>query len=259
MDVGRYIFSPGRKLCGFLIEARSEHGVFRKILNVAAGHGARLKLAHFQSLKEEKRIIVFFDCTECDVEPQELMDEISGSRSVISIKPIESQIEGFLADTVSHPLQIAGARAIILRKPLYEGLIRGVRERFGSGGEAFLYHIGYEIGRKASAAHREVALKLGIADLERIFKQVGGCIFQCVGFGIPQIIKFQSRPLQITIRVYSLFECELGRGTGKPYSYLVRGMLTGVTTELFNTPTTVTETKCIAKGDPYCEFTIKPT
>ncbi len=42
---------------GFLIEAWSEWGVFRRRLGVSAGHNAKLELAYFQSLEGKKIII----------------------------------------------------------------------------------------------------------------------------------------------------------------------------------------------------------
>ena len=59
--------------------------------------------------------------------------------------------------------------------------------------------------------------------------------------------------------VYDSFECELFRGSDRPRSNLVRGMIAGWATELFKRKVSVKEVKCIAKDDPYCEFVIEAT
>ena len=66
-DIGRFTVLPGRKLCGFLVRAKIEPGVLRKILNILAKHKARLKyLAHYTSSDSEnvKSTLIFLDVTE---------------------------------------------------------------------------------------------------------------------------------------------------------------------------------------------------
>ncbi|MBO3808288.1 MAG: 4-vinyl reductase [Candidatus Brockarchaeota archaeon] len=59
------------------------------------------------------------------------------------------------------------------------------------------------------------------------------------------------------LRVYESCECEIGKGSEQPYSQIVRGMLAGFFSLLFGKEAKTTETRCIAKGDPYCEYTVK--
>ena len=72
------------------------------------------------------------------------------------------------------------------------------------------------------------------------------------------MVNASANPPEATIRIYDSFECELGLESGGPYSHLIRGMLAGVLTVIFNRRMRAEERKCIASGDPYCEFTIKP-
>jgi len=257
LEIGRFLFSPGRKFHGFLVEARAERGVFRRMLEVAAKHNARLRLAHFQSFKR-KTILVFFDCTECDVEPQELMKEISRSRNIISIKPIESKIEGFIIDTATKHLTISGVRSAAVSLPVFRGLIQGVHERLGSGGAVFLYYMGVEAGREASKLAREMALDLGILDSLRILRDITLPLYGSTGWGFPEVVEYHDKSLLMCMRIYDSLECEVGRGARQSYSHLARGFIAGCIEELFGVKVSVIEVKCIAKNDPYCEFTVKP-
>jgi predicted hydrocarbon binding protein len=260
-DIGRFMLLPGKKLCGFLVRAKGEPGALRKILDILAKHKARLKyLAYFMTLGSEdvKNALFFLDLTDCKVSPETLASEVRKSQFVMDVQMIKPKIESLIADSISNPLLMGGERAVIMRSSGYKGLTKGIRERFGSAGEAFLYYNGVEIGIEYGKSHRAVGQKLGITDPARIFEDITISTFNCVGYGLAQIVKLTAKPLYVLGRVYNSFECELGRGATKPYSRLIRGMIVGVLTTLFGTEMTVEETKCIAKGDPYCEFEAKP-
>jgi len=200
----------------------------------------------------------FVDLTDADVSAEELADEVRRIRGVKDVKVISPKIEGFIADDFSCILKMGSDRCIILRKQGYKGLITNIREKFGTGGEAFLYYIGFETGVEYGKSHRGMGLKLGIVDPIKIYRDISASLFNSVGFGRMEVVKISANPLEATIRVYDSFECELGVGTGKTYSHLIRGMHAGVLTALFSRKMKAEETKCIAKGDPYCEFKVKP-
>jgi len=259
-EIGRYIISPGRKLCGFLIEAKTGRGVFRRIMRLIEERKVDLKLVHYQSEspKGDKNIFVLIDYTECEISPEELAEEIRRSRDVVTVELIEPRIKGLIADTVSNPLTIGGIRAIITFFPAYRGLIRDVRERFGSGGAVFLYYAGFEIGKELARVARNMGRRLEVTDPLRIVRDIICSLYDAAGWGLTELIEFKSEPFYMHIRIYNSFECELGLGTGEPYSHLVRGVIAGCITEIFNIKVAVTEVKCLARGDPYCEFTVKP-
>lgn len=52
-------------------------------------------------------------------------------------------------------------------------------------------------------------------------------------------------------------KAEKGRETSEPCCNFLRGFLSGFLSELFEKSLTVTEEKCVGKGDEYCEFTFK--
>ncbi|MEM4576193.1 MAG: 4-vinyl reductase [Candidatus Nezhaarchaeales archaeon] len=151
---------------------------------------------------------------------------------------------------------LGGERAIIVRKPGYKGFIDDVRKQFKSAGEAFLYYEGYNAGIEYGKAHRKLAEKLGIRDPIQIIYKVLAPLFTSTGFGRLEVVRVNLNPPEVTIRIYNNFECEEGIGAGKPYSQWVRGSIAGIFTSILNIEVKAIETKCIAKGDPYCEFEI---
>jgi hypothetical protein len=55
---------------------------------------------------------------------------------------------GILFDNYFFPLVVGKRRAVIFRRRVYESLFKGVREKFGTAGEAMLYYQGYAIGQR---------------------------------------------------------------------------------------------------------------
>jgi predicted hydrocarbon binding protein len=51
------------------------------------------------------------------------------------------------------------------------------------------------------------------------------------------------------------FECE-GQQSDKPNSQFIRGHIAGLFSNMLNEDLDCRETKCMALGDPYCEFVI---
>lgn len=142
-----------------------------------------------------------------------------------------------------------------MRKTGYKGLFEGVRSKFGSAGDAFLYYLGCQSGIEYCKSHLEIAEKLGISDPEEIIKRVTIPIFSSVGFGRIDVSEMITTPtFKATVKVYECFECEVASRTEKPFSQFIRGIFAAYLTKLFNKKINVEETKCIAKGDPHCEL-----
>ncbi|MGC9095533.1 MAG: V4R domain-containing protein, partial [Candidatus Bathyarchaeia archaeon] len=69
--------------------------------------------------------------------------------------------------------------------------------------------------------------------------------------------KINEKAKTATVALQENFECDLARGQGKAYSQFYRGAIAGIFTQYFKTEMKAGEAKCIAKGDPYCQFEIK--
>ncbi len=256
LDVGRIIANKYRKIYGFIIVARNIPGSFYSILETFAKN--RLNIVYFSTseptLKEYGNFLLYVDFTDSKVKPETIVEELSKNVNVRSIRIIRPVIEGVMVDTLHFPLIINEERAIIFRKPIFEALINGLRERFGSIGEAFLYYIGYEIGRKAFKNHYQMSISKTPGELVRINE----VLFKAVGWGKLKILDYDSSKCFAIAVVEKSFECELAGRTNKPYSQFIRGALAGWFSELTGKSCGAEETKCIAKGDPYCEILIKP-
>ena len=77
------------------------------------------------------------------------------------------------------------------------------------------------------------------------------------GWAIVEIVELDDEKRNVTLRLFDNWECSMFKGSSEPRSHYIRGVLDGFFSSLFKVEMEAKETKCIAKGDPYCEFEIK--
>ncbi len=257
--IERFMFYQGRKLYGLVLRGYSRPGALEQTTDILARHGIDITYLSLGPVRSGERgsIILFLDFTEADVKPEELAEELEALEFIEEAEVIKPRFEGLIADESSFPIMLGSHRALILSKPALRGFLIKFREHLGSGGEAMLYHIGREVGAERGRHIDREAEKMGIKRLRDKFI-MGEILFKSLGYGIPQITEFSDDPPYLKMRVYHCIECELGHNVGRPFSHYVRGVIAGFASEIFNREMLAKETRCIAMGDPYCEFEAKP-
>lgn len=261
-DVGRFLVAPGRRFHCLFLKTEFVPGALKELASLAAKYGVRVSYAAYsmpRGYEEPVKAVVFIDITDATAPIEQLLDEARRIEFVKEIKETKPEIEGFALDSFSFPLVIEGNRVVIFREQGIRGMIEGLRKRLGSAAEAIQYFLGFEAGLEFGENHRRIGKKLGIEKPSEIYSKISVPLFMMVGFGIKKVLKISENPPYALLRVYGCFECECAsKKSDKPYSHLVRGMTAGVLTRLFEVEMTVKETKCIAMGDPYCEFEAYP-
>jgi|Deesub1362B_J571_1020462.scaffolds.fasta_scaffold00004_355 predicted hydrocarbon binding protein len=256
-DIGRFIVSSGRKIYGFLIKATFKHDNLLEIVSLLTKHNVKILFLSFSRPTIPAEVVTslsFCDFTEADISVDELKKEIKLINSVEQIEIIYPETNGFIADTASFPLKIGENRAIIIRDIGYKGLLTDIRTKFGSAAEAFLYYLGFEAGLEYGKDHKRIAEEVGLKEAEEIHDNISMPLFISVGYGRMEKIEFKKDKPYVLLRVYDNFECELGKGSNTVFSHFVRGMIAGVLSELLGINIYTKEIRCIAMGDPYCEF-----
>ncbi|MCQ5337466.1 MAG: 4-vinyl reductase [Candidatus Methanomethylicia archaeon] len=252
-DIGRYVIAPNRELLGLLIK-KKDNIVELCSLFTSITSKYNIKVVNIiitYDKDNELKLLVFLDVTESTIPIERIILEIEKEFNVLEV--IKSK--GILIDTTSFPLMADNSRIILFRDAAYIQMFKGIRERFGSAGEAVLYYIGFESGKGFAKIHKEIAEKIGLINPLRIYEEISRKFFQWAGFGIIEIIKLQ--PNYSEIIIHDCFECEIAKNQlDRPYSNFVRGILAGIFTELFGTEFKCKEENCIAKGDKACKFII---
>ena len=151
----------------------------------------------------------------------------------------------FIEDLASHT-----RRKIIIDGSMLADMVSDIRRLLGSVGDMLLYYQGFSVGKyiyqnlRGSHTHD---YNVAINHLVNTFRQYG--------WGIVNVdSKSNPRASSLIVRIYENVECLLAPKRSKPNSQLARGVLAGFFSSLFNTKVYVEEKKCIAMGDPYCEF-----
>jgi len=256
LNLARYLICPGRRLIGALIKISTSSKAICSIFARAAQNNVAVLHLSMTPLErtEEATALVFFDMTEAKIAPEEFLEELKVEVEVLEV--IGSPVEGFIADTATHPLVAGPTRAIIMREAGYRELLLSIREFFGKGAEAFLYHVGFRFGLGLGKLHRDAAEKIGLRDPVKIYRHISTAMFQWAGFGRIEVKELDEDGGEII--VHDSFECELVKGIGViPYSQFVRGSIAGTLSELFNRGFHVLEKECIAKGDRFCRYVIR--
>jgi len=257
-EIGRFVFVPGRDIYPIYIRLKPETldrpGILAKIFEVLTSREISVIHAKISRPSPGKSIkfLVFVDLTGKIDQLDKIINEAKQLDFVEYVAYEEPVFKGFAAFSRLFPLTMFGERSIVLRRFFYEAMIKHLRRKLGTGLEAILYHIGFEAGKRVYDAH----VRMAGENAFRLIKS-GEVMFTQMGFGRIKATDVYLGEARMRVIVYDSFECELFRGEGKPMSNLIRGIIAGWVSRLFKREVSVKEVKCIAKGDPYCEFVVE--
>ena len=159
---------------------------------------------------------------------------------------------GMLTATPFDVLKVSGMRGMVWVKPMFKAFIRTFQEMVGTGGSAIIYNMGYIIGKEAFHEHMKIA-----GSDKREALEVSRNFFKASGLGSVEFRHIDVKKGKAIVRVYNSFECELFPNIGRPASQFIRGIVAGWISALLEKEVETRETKCLAKGDPFCEYVIR--
>lgn len=257
LNLGRIVvLDAGQRWYGVVVETIIEEGVLRRLAEIAENAGIIIRFIQFSNVEPHDSLakaIAFLDFSNTSVTPREALRLVRKQPFVRSARMIAPDPHGILFDNHFFPLVVGKRRAVIFRRRVYESLFKGVREKFGTAGEAMLYYQGYAIGQRTCQAYRE---DTSIEEPETLVG-LGKAYFKTMGWGIMDVANLNVEKGEAQVRIYESFECETGKDNETPYGHFIRGILAGFFSSIFQREAKAVETKCIAKGDPYCEYVIK--
>jgi predicted hydrocarbon binding protein len=257
LNIGRFMVLPKRKVYCLVMKGPLIQDIPRKMIELAE-KDKMIILSGIFSLDDSNpgiaNILAFIDFTNSSVKPKEAVKRLKKIGLFKHIQLFAPTSSGFVCDNFFFPLKVGNDRVIVFRKPLYEALFSGIREEFGSAGEVFLYYMGLKGGSTLSEDYKRI---LGSTNPRTMIELASAQAFN-MGWGVFKIQELNLRKKIVRLHIYDNFECTPGKGAGKPYSHFLRGISAGLYLNLFKTTGTVEETKCIAQGDPFCEFVVKP-
>jgi predicted hydrocarbon binding protein len=166
-----------------------------------------------------------------------------------SAKKLNSLLEQAECDMEKGEMRIAGTDWILMSGATFRDLIGGTERILGSANVALWYEAGKHAGSEFSG--NLVRLGMEFEELPAALEE----FFTKGGWGKIQVdVDFMKKEALVTIR-----NSVAARGIEAKESvcHSIRGFIAGVCDVIFHGLTVCLETKCIAKGDPYCEFLVK--
>jgi predicted hydrocarbon binding protein len=140
----------------------------------------------------------------------------------------------------------------MIRTAFFKEMEKTVKKVFSTGADTFLYELGYDHGLP-TWENLFRTFKVGDSkDLDYALQ-----IYNAVGWCRPRVLSYDKSRGTARIRLDDNFECEAQRW-GKPASQFVRGHFAGAISALDGRKHMCLETRCVAKGDEFCEFELTP-
>jgi predicted hydrocarbon binding protein len=151
---------------------------------------------------------------------------------------------------------LLGLRVMIIDTEFYKGLRSKLYSKFDSGASIILYEMGVGYGEIMAKNIQE----MGAGKLEVYRKFIKKGKLQGYGeFGVPlleSLITGMKREAKVYVNS-SFFSHAAGQ-TGKTECWIIAGMIAGAAKIIYGREMVCVEEKCGSKGDPRCEFHLKP-
>jgi predicted hydrocarbon binding protein len=252
-------FKPKGKLAEFSIQMKNTVGIIAVLSLAISKHNVRI-LSGIQdapSLAESGTWAFFADFTEADIEPEALATELRSLPSVIKVR-CQSNIDGFITDTMHFPVLLGTERAIMVRSAILGSIIGRIKSMFGSessSAQVILYQVGEAAGQRVFDSVEAVV------GFDFIRKNVARAtsLFTALGWGILNLKAVDLDAKTAHIHIQDGFESADSRNMAiTPQCHFVRGLMAGWFSRLFASKIDVIETQCVAKGNPACVFQVQP-
>ena len=184
-----------------------------------------------------------------DLTLEEVKSKLRPSPLVPRIE-VEPAHNGLLVESRHFPIvNSGGERLLILRSDLFLPMVAEVRKTFGTGGTVILYNMGYAYGK---ATVQKLISSMGRDYLQDNFRELGD-IYTALGWCRPLAAELGPESTGVRVRVEGSFECE-GQRSPSQGSHFLRGHMTALVDGIWGKSFAGLETKCVARGDDYCEF-----
>ena len=231
----------------FLELTLKNYGVLAKIVTIFKKNNAKVLFNII--LKENSKIRSFYVLL-LGGGFESIVEEVKMINEVLSVNYGVKSIENYFISpfTIMINISFMDEKAVIFSSKSFVRSFRALRKRWGLASLVFLYHLGYNYGATLARKFLENGLggeKALVLSLE-FLKQTGM-------FKDYDLIMFNSKRGNMVLHIYGSIECSdlSGRETS---SHFLRGIIGGMISEIVGKEVTVYETKCIARGDRFCEF-----
>lgn len=249
--VGR--IESGKRLAQVVVTMKDEVGAVASVNALIASLGVDIRQSTSYSLAEDSLAIynAFVVFNNPRVSLIQLVERLEESSFVVKVQAHEGR-EGVIVDGISFPVNWQGRRTVILSQPATTRMFEAIRFNLGSGGEVVLYQQGSSYGKELAEFF---VSRLGNDYLKRNFDYTLG-VLAATGWGVPELVGSKDGFPNVTVSLLSCLECD-GVKAARPACSFMRGFLSGVSSAIAGHMVHCEESRCIARGDPSCEFQLR--
>ena len=247
----RVEFFPDRRLKGILVrDVENTSESLGKVTREIRVFADTVIMRPSSPTKKVTDVLYYIECKEegCEEIIASRIEKLGIAKEVIILDLPDERF----AFSVFFPILTLGERSVVFRETLCRGLINGLRKEMGeNAAKAFLHLIGVSIGRNIAKSLENVFRDRSLEECLKIITLIA----RAQGFFIPEKIEVKPDAIIIDIRDNWEAVCldEKYRNKG-PQCFWTKGALKGILEELTYTTWDVEEVKCIANGDPVCQF-----
>lgn len=248
---------PGRKLAEVVVETREMVGVLASISSIMSENNINIIHLLLSTDGLKARFLFFIDITDSRLSLSGLRDIIKSKPYTISVDFWKPPVDGLIYDALCFPTFVHGFKSFIIRYETFSSIIEEFRRRAGGEAVILFYHLGYYSGYTYGKYVKKLIEPLNLP-LEEAIK-IAFNLDKSFGDFNPEIVGLNIGRGEGIIRVHDSCEATPIRGKmDKPSCQFIRGEIAGTLSSLIGRELIAIEEKCIAKGDNYCEFHIKP-
>ena len=144
--------------------------------------------------------------------------------------------------------KVTGERCIIITQARIEEICTRLSEIFQSGAKLIIFEAGKAAGKRFVEETSDVT-KVD----KQVFLKTMSQRFTDAGLGKIEIAEFDLEQAEVKFRIWNNFFAVLN--CEKPmYRSCIEGFVSGMYEQIIHKTPKIQKTKCIANGDPYCEW-----
>jgi len=250
-------YAPNRTLAHFVITTTSRIGVTEEVSKVLTRNNVNI-LSGIQDapVNRDATWSFFADVTDAALPLDKVADELMRLPDVRDVKFRLNGIIGFIVDAFHFPTLMNERQMMMMSAASVKEIFGHIREILGGGraADVLIHQMGIANGYGISEGIQSMFGKRPSREMvEEFFHLIRGA-----GWGVETLEEFDYEASTARVRVANCAECAFYGHSSNPQSQFVRGTYSGVFQRLFEKPVTAKEVSCIAKGDAYCEFEVKP-
>ncbi len=158
--------------------------------------------------------------------------------------------EEFVVDELYYPIVMSttGARVMLMTKESFQNMLTAMNQMFGTEASVIAFKEGAAQGSRYALGLRSIIR----GDIRRFIGELAK-LYAASGVGIAEFVVMNLDDLHFVVRIADSIECQ-GKEAEKHNSQWIRGHLSGAASSALDVQMECKETRCVAVGDPFCEF-----